>query len=59
MPPSKREVAYQVRLTQRAERDLDLLYDSVGAEHVEAALKWYRRLKRASCPSNIARFDAL
>jgi toxin ParE1/3/4 len=40
-------VAYQVKLTHRAERDLDLLYDSIGAEHLEAALKWYRGLKRA------------
>jgi len=47
LPPSKRDVAYQVKLTQRAERDLDLLYDSVGAERFEAALKWYRGLKRA------------
>ncbi len=40
-------MAYQVKLTQRAERDLDLLYDSVGAEHSDAALKWYRGLKKA------------
>lgn len=47
LPPSKQDVAYQVKLTHRAERDLDLLYDSVGAEHFEAALRWYRGLKRA------------
>ena len=40
-------MAYQVKLTHRAERDLDLLYDSTGAEHNEMALKWYRGLKRA------------
>lgn len=47
MPPSKQDVAFLVKLTQRAERDLDILYDSVGAEHSEAAFNWYRGLKRA------------
>jgi toxin ParE1/3/4 len=31
----------------RAERDLDLLYEAIGAEQLEAALRWYRRLKHA------------
>jgi toxin ParE1/3/4 len=44
---SKPDVAYRVKFTHRAERDLDLLYESVGAEHFDAALKWYRGLKRA------------
>jgi toxin ParE1/3/4 len=47
LPPSKQDVAYGLRLTHRAERDLDLLYDSVGAEHSDAALKWYTSLKKA------------
>jgi plasmid stabilization system protein ParE len=40
-------VAYRVNLAQRAERDLDLLYEAIGAEQTRAALKWYQGLKRA------------
>jgi plasmid stabilization system protein ParE len=40
-------MAYLVKLTARARRDLTLLYDEINAEHVEAALKWYRGLKNA------------
>ena len=40
-------MAYRVNLAQRAERDLDLLYEAIGAEQTGAALKWYRGLKRA------------
>jgi toxin ParE1/3/4 len=46
-PVSKRSVAYRVRLTHRAERDLDLLFEAIGAERYEAALKWYQGLKAA------------
>jgi len=40
-------VAYLVRITPRAERDLARLYEHINAEHSDAALKWYRGLKRA------------
>lgn len=40
-------MAYLVRTTSRAERDLAHLFDEVNAEHSEAALKWYRGLKEA------------
>jgi hypothetical protein len=58
-PLSKQDVAYQVRLMQRAERDLHVLYDSVGAENFAAALKWYRGLKRAILSFERVRSDAL
>ncbi|MGA2720641.1 MAG: type II toxin-antitoxin system RelE/ParE family toxin [Candidatus Acidiferrales bacterium] len=38
-------MAYQVKITSRAERDLALLYETIGAEHSRAALKWYLDLK--------------
>ncbi len=40
-------MAYLVKLTSRAERDLTYLYNSINAELSEAALEWYRDLKRA------------
>ena len=40
-------MAYLVEITERAERDLDLLYEVLHAEEHEAALKWYRGLKAA------------
>jgi toxin ParE1/3/4 len=40
-------VAYRVSLSQRAERDLDLLYEAIGAGQAAAALRWYQGLKRA------------
>ena len=40
-------MAYRVSLSQRAERDLDLLYEAIGAGQTAAALKWYQALKRA------------
>jgi plasmid stabilization system protein ParE len=40
-------VVYRVNLAQRAERDLDLLYEAIGAEQTAAALQWYQGLKRA------------
>jgi hypothetical protein len=33
-------VAYRVNLAQRAERDLDLLYEAIGAGQTGAELKW-------------------
>jgi toxin ParE1/3/4 len=40
-------VAYRVNLAQRAERDLDLLFQAIEAEQSTAAFKWYQELKRA------------
>ncbi len=38
---------YQVDFTDRADRDLELIYANINAEHSVAALKWYRNLKRS------------
>jgi toxin ParE1/3/4 len=40
-------MAYLVKLTARAERDLVLLYAQIHAEDSDAALKWYRGFKEA------------
>lgn len=40
-------MAYLVSLTERAQRDLTLLYLQIHAEDSGAALKWYRGLKEA------------
>ncbi len=40
-------MAYVVKITARAERDLGLLFAKIHAEHSAAALKWYRGLKAA------------
>jgi plasmid stabilization system protein ParE len=40
-------MAYLVKITSRAERDLAGLYEEVNAEHSDAARKWYRALKEA------------
>ncbi len=40
-------MAYLVRITSRAERDLAHLFEEINAEHSGAALKWYRGLKKA------------
>jgi plasmid stabilization system protein ParE len=40
-------MAYLVKLTARAQRDLALLYDEINAEQFDAALNWYRGLKNA------------
>ena len=40
-------MAYLVKLTARAQRDLALLYDGINAEQFDAALQWYRSLKNA------------
>lgn len=40
-------MAYLVKITSRAERDLAQLYMEINAEYSEAALKWYRGLKSA------------
>lgn len=44
---SNQSVAYRVNLAQRAERDLELLFEAIGAEQSTAAFKWYQELKRA------------
>jgi toxin ParE1/3/4 len=41
-------MAYLVKITARAERDLALLFGRINAEHSAAALKWYRGLKKAN-----------
>ena len=40
-------MAYLVKLTARAQRDLALLYDEIHIEQSGAARKWYRGLKNA------------
>ncbi len=40
-------MAYLVKITPRAERDLTHLFQQMNAEHSEAALEWYRGLKEA------------
>lgn len=40
-------MAYLVKITTRAERDLTHLYESIDAEHSDAALEWYGDLKAA------------
>jgi len=40
-------MAYRVRITSRAERDLSHIYGKIHAEHAGAALEWYRGLKEA------------
>jgi plasmid stabilization system protein ParE len=40
-------MAYLVKITSRAERDLAQLYEEINVEHSDAALKWYRGLKEA------------
>ena len=40
-------MAYLVSLTVRAQRDLALLYEEIGAADSGAALKWYRGLRDA------------
>lgn len=40
-------MAYLVRITSRAERDLSHTYGKIHAEHAGAALEWYLGLKEA------------
>lgn len=40
-------MTYLVNVTVRAERDLALIFDTIDAEHSDAAVKWYRGLKEA------------
>lgn len=40
-------MAYQVRLSRRAERDLDAIYDYIGAELSGAAHAWFDGLEAA------------
>jgi len=40
-------MAYLVKITSRAERDLSNLYREINAGYSETALKWYRGLKSA------------
>lgn len=47
MPSSRRSVAYLVRITQRAERDLEAIYAAIDAENSAAADQWFRGLERA------------
>lgn len=41
-------MAYVVRITPRARRDLAILFDDIHADESEAALKWYKGLKEAA-----------
>ncbi len=38
---------YVVRLTERAFRDMRSIYEFIGAEQSEAALKWFKELAQA------------
>jgi toxin ParE1/3/4 len=40
-------MTYLVNVTVRAERDLALIFDAINAEHSDAAVRWYRGLKKA------------
>jgi len=40
-------MAYRIRLTPRAQRDLSGIYDWIGARSSDAALVWYRGLREA------------
>jgi plasmid stabilization system protein ParE len=40
-------MAYHIDITDRAERDLAILFEDIHAEDSEAALKWYEGLKVA------------
>lgn len=40
-------MAYLVRVTARAERDLVLIFSAINAEHSDAAVQWYWGLKKA------------
>ena len=40
-------MAYLVRVTSRAERDLTHLYKAINAVHSEAAREWYLDLKKS------------
>ena len=40
-------MAYLVNVTARAGRDLVLLFETIDAEHSDAALSWYRGLQEA------------
>jgi plasmid stabilization system protein ParE len=46
-PSSKPNMAYLVRISARAERDLALLYQKTNAEQSVAAKKWYLGLTDA------------
>ena len=47
MPNSKPPMAYLIKITPRAERDLAHLYEDINVGHSDAALQWYRGLKQA------------
>lgn len=40
-------MAYVLNVTTRGQRDLAYLYDRISCEHSNAAVKWYRGLKKA------------
>jgi plasmid stabilization system protein ParE len=41
-------MAYLIKITPRAERDLAHLYEDINVEHSDAALQWYSGLKQAN-----------
>lgn len=38
---------YLIRIAERAERDLAVIYDAIDAEHSDPALRWFLGLERA------------
>jgi plasmid stabilization system protein ParE len=40
-------MAYLIEITERAERDFASLYEEIHAGYSEAAMKWYRGLRKA------------
>jgi plasmid stabilization system protein ParE len=40
-------MAYLVRITRRAELDLDAIYAAINAEYSATAFRWFNRLERA------------
>ena len=44
MPNSKPTMAYLIKITPRAERDLAHLYEDINVEHSDVALQWYTGL---------------
>jgi plasmid stabilization system protein ParE len=40
-------MAYLVKVSHRAERDLEDIYAAVNAEHSDMAFQWFNRLERA------------
>ncbi len=46
-------MAYAVKLTARAERDLALLFAHINAEYSDTAREWYLELKLAAASGEV------